>query len=105
VWFRRRDPTPAPVKPEEPKGVLVWTAADYLQAKQPATTEVVTDLGGGQKLHTFTSAQPTDVDRERAEWAALAASNRALSPGSRPPVSARRPSIFDRPADPDRFPS
>lgn len=104
MWpFRRRDPVPAPAEPA--KGVGVWTAADLFGLSEPKSEHVVTDLGGGQKLHTFKSAQPTQADRERAEWAALAESNRALSPGSRTPTTQPRQSPFNTTPNPDSWPS
>jgi len=103
VWpFRRREPEPA----EPVRGVGVWTAADLFGLSEPKSDHVVTPTGQpGVYVHTFKSAQPTDAERERAEWAALAESNRALSPGMRAPTTQPRQSPFSRTPDPDSFPS
>jgi hypothetical protein len=101
-FLKRRHPEP----PEPIQGVGVWTAADLFGLSEPKSEHVVTPTGQhGTYLHSFKAAKQTAEDRERAEAAALAESNRALSPGMRLPTTQPRQSPFSTTPNPDSFPS
>jgi hypothetical protein len=100
-WLKRRD---APADTEPAKGVGAWTWFDALEGKSEPE-HVVTDLGGGKYLHSWKAPTQTEAQRQAAEDSAVAAFNQSLSPVSRFPAAQRRPSVFDRPPNPDSFPS
>jgi len=101
-FLRRRDPEPEPVKA---KGGPVWFL-DELVAARPAVEHVVTPTGQpGVYVHSWRAAPQTEAQRQAAEDAAIAQYDAVLDlTRQRFRVATPRPSVFDTPPDPERFP-